>query len=116
MTIEYPIFLYKCPGNHVGSQGTTYNAELAETESEHKALKQNGYHVSMQDAIDAFKGVFKPVESVEETLPSEEPVNDEKSLSELKLLKIEAEELGIEVDRRWGVKTLQEKINKAKGA
>lgn len=116
MTIEYPIFLYKCPGNYVGSYGTTYGVELAETESEHKVLKQNGYHVSMQDAIDAFRGVSKPVESDKETLPGKEPVNDEKSLGELELLKIEAEELGIEVDRRWGVKTLQEKINKAKGA
>jgi uncharacterized protein YraI len=108
MTIEYPIFLYKCPGAYVGSEGTSFSTEVANTVEESKVLQQNGYHQTMLDAIDVFKG--------KKAVIAESATAENDHVDERELLEQEAENLGIEVDRRWGLKTLKDKIRKAKEA
>jgi hypothetical protein len=97
---DFPTIVYRCPGPHFGPAGTTYEsigvANLAQLEQS----RSEGYFSTLQEAVDNFKNPPKEKENIiDDSAP---PTRDE-------LVK-KAEELGIDVDLRWGDKTLLAKI------
>lgn len=64
--------------------------------------------------VSSDEGKVDPVEGIKKTKAPEKEVEKAKDLGELSALRAELEALGKEVDSRWGLKSLREKIADAK--
>ena len=50
-----PTILYKCPGQHRGPYGTTYDFKGVKTQEETDSLLQNGWSSSIDEALESAK-------------------------------------------------------------
>lgn len=94
--------VYRCPGPNLITGSLSYDTKGIDVDDLKEALSQ-GWFESVPDAIAAFQ---KP--SVKEPAKDE----DQETSMRDELLK-KAEELGIDVDRRWGDKRLMAEIEEA---
>ena len=104
--MDFPALVYRCPGPHIGPQGTTYGAELVRNEAEFAAALSAGLFATLPAAVEAF---LSPPQAV----PELQAIPDDDAPPTREELEKEAERLGIRVDRRWGDKRLLDEIEKA---
>jgi hypothetical protein len=64
MQMEYPRFVFICPGDNK-CQGGTYNHEVVQDAKEHKAALEAGYSDSVTEALEAVKIVKDSIEAAE---------------------------------------------------
>jgi len=103
--MEFPTIVYKCPGNHWGPNGTTYDSVGVKDDEQMKARIADGWHQSLAKAVDAFLNPAVSVDIVTET-NDDSPVTREE-------LEHKARELGIKFDGRTTDKKLFDKIEEA---
>jgi len=105
--MEYPVLVYRCPGEHFGPSGTTYGFTVANDEKECAHLLANGWSESLIKAVDAFLNPSKSVEDFEESADNS-PITREE-------LELKARELGIKFDGRTTDALLLRRIEQAIG-
>ena len=113
--MDFPTFLYRCPGPHFGPQWTTYGTLDVMGAGEASAALADGWRVTLQEAADDFiaKRDAASAASAAKTLaainpPKPEPVEavaDDAPPSREEMLE-QAARIGLKVDRRWGDETL----------
>lgn len=103
--MEFPTFLYRCPGPHFGPSGTTYGTLDVASQKELDAALRDGWHLALHDAVQSHIGTSEPVHH-----PVEDESEDDSPPTRDEMLE-QAEKLGIKVDRRWSDDTLMDKIN-----
>ena len=99
--VEYPTIVYRCPGPWVGPPGTTYDSVGVDDEASMQERLAAGWHLTLPAAIDALTVPVKVA-----------PSGDDAPPTRFEML-LQAEVLGIAVDKRWSDKTLLAKINEA---
>ena len=107
---DLPTLVYRCPGPHAGSLGTTYNSLGVYTQDAYEKAIGDGWSATMLEAIDAFltPAPVRIVAAVDEgqTFADEAPPTRDEMLAK-------AAEIGLAVDKRWSDKTLANKIIEA---
>ena len=93
--MEFPAFVYRCPGAHFGPNGTTYKSIGVNDESQLQAAVLDGWSKTLVEAVIKF---IEPKE-VSNSAPTREEMLQQ------------ADKIGLKVDRRWGDEKLIEKIN-----
>ena len=102
--MEFPLFVYRCPGQYPGPGGTTYSTEIVEGESELKSALANGWHPSLDLAVAA--------DDAEPVIRDGNGESDDEPPTRDEMLEM-ADKLGIKVDKRWSDETLHSKIDAA---
>lgn len=105
--MEYPVFVYRCPGAHFGPIGTTYESTIANDEKECAHLLSNGWSESLIKAVDTFLSPAKLVEDFEESADNS-PITREE-------LELKARELGVKFDGRTTDALLLKRIEQSIG-
>jgi hypothetical protein len=100
--MEFPTFVYRCPGPHFGPPHTTYGTLDVASEDDLMGALADGWHLTLKAAADAFLGLTEPVPAPADNAP---PTRAE--------MEQQAALLGIDIDRRWSDKTLMAKITAA---
>jgi len=95
--MEFPTFLYRCPGSHFGPPGTTYGTLDVAGEDALQAALEDGWHTSLPEACEAFLRKPEPVREPEPAADAP-PTRDE--------MLEQANRIGLKVDRRWNDETL----------
>ena len=95
--MEFPTFLYRCPGSHFGPPGTTYGTLDVAGEDELQAALADGWHTSLAEACEDFLRKPEPVREPEPEADAP-PTRDE--------MLEQAKRIGLKVDRRWNDATL----------
>jgi hypothetical protein len=113
--MEYPTFLYRCPGPHFGPQWTTYGTRDVVSADDAAAAVADGWFWTLQEAAEDFlvKRDAAGAASTAKTLaainpPAPEPVAavaDDAPPTREEMLE-QAARIGLKVDRRWGDETL----------
>jgi hypothetical protein len=113
--MEYPTFLYRCPGPHFGPQWTTYGTRDVVSADDAAAAVADGWFWTLQEAAEDFlaKRDAAGAASTAKTLaainpPAPEPVAaaaDDAPPTREEMLE-QAARSGWKVDRRWGDETL----------
>ena len=98
--MDFPVFLYKCPGAHFGPSGTTYEAVCVNNAEALETYLANGWHKTLDNAADCFLNKSVIIEEDGSPVTREE-------------LEQKATELKIKFDGRTSDKKLFEKINEA---
>ena len=93
--MEFPTFVYKCPGPHFGPPKTTYGTLDVADDSDLSAALKNGWHMTLKEAVDDFLGN-----------KDNKPPTREEMLQQ-------AEKVGLKVDKRWSNETLLAAVNEA---
>jgi hypothetical protein len=114
--MEFPRFVFRSPGARTFKPGITYDYRTVTGPEEMDAALACGWSATRDEALNPAE---KPkVES--KAAPKEEPVEPVPADDPLELAKMDmdqlrqvAEQLGIEVDKRWGEKRLRAEIEKA---
>jgi hypothetical protein len=97
--MDFPTFVYRCPGPHFGPPGTTYGTlDVAGEDALQEALA-DGWHVSLLEAAEAFLRKPEPVLEVEPEQAADAPPTRDEMLEQ-------ARRIGLKVDRRWNDETL----------
>jgi len=97
--MDFPTFVYRCPGPHFGPPGTTYETlDVAGEDALQEALA-DGWHVSLQGAAEAFLRKPEPVREPEQTPADNAPPTRDEMLEQ-------AKRINLKVDRRWNDETL----------
>ena len=52
---DFSEIVYRCPGPHFGSEGTTFDSRGVTDEDQLEDLLKSGWYKTMPEAIDAFK-------------------------------------------------------------
>lgn len=52
---DFSDIVYKCPGQHFGAEGTTFDSKGVTDEDEFEDLLKSGWYKTMPEAIAAFK-------------------------------------------------------------
>lgn len=107
MMMEFPVFVYRCPGPHFGPSGTTYDSTHANDIQELEKLLSHGWSKSLIDAVDKFLNPSKYVDDLREL--------DDNSPVTRKELELKASELGIKFDGRTTDVLLFKRIQEAIG-
>lgn len=97
--MDFPTFVYRCPGPHFGPPGTTYGTLDVAGEDALQAALADGWHVSLQGAAEAFLRKPEPVLEVEPEQAADAPPTRDEMLEQ-------AKRIGLKVDRRWNDETL----------
>lgn len=105
--MEFPVFVYRCPGANFGPTGTTYGSVVAEDSKELEKLLADGWSESLITAVDAFLNPSKFVDDSTESV-DDSPVTREE-------LELKARELGIKFDGRTTDALLLKRIEEAIG-
>lgn len=105
--MQYPVFVYRCPGAHFGPSGTTYEFTAANDEKEFVKLRNNGWSDNLIKAVDAFLNPSKSVEDSTESADNSPITRDE--------LEFKARELGVKFDGRTTDALLLKRIEQAIG-
>jgi len=71
-----PSIVYKCPGQHRGPKGTSYSFKGVKTQEETDSLLNNGWSISLDEAVAIFKGE-KPSVKIEVKTEEIEEVKEE---------------------------------------
>ena len=101
--MDFPTFVYRCPGPHFGPPGTTYGTlDVAGEDALQEALA-DGWHVSLPEAAEAFLRKPEPVREPEQTPADNAPPTRDEMLEQ-------AKRIGLKVDRRWNDETLLDAI------
>ena len=99
--MEFPLFVYQCPGSYLGPSGATYKTELVENAAELKAALSAGWYVSLADAVDCVSSGHESDDAEVDAPPTRAEMLEQ------------AEKLGLKVDKRWSDETLLAKIDAA---
>ena len=105
--MEFPVFVYRCPGANFGPSGTTYGSAVAEDAKQLEHLLADGWSESLVKAVDAFLNPSKSVDDSTESV-DDSPVTREE-------LELKARELGIKFDGRTTDALLLKRIEEAIG-
>jgi hypothetical protein len=105
--MDYPVFVYRCPGVYFGPSGTTYESATANDKKEFSNLMANGWSESLVKAVDAFIDPAKLVEDFEELTDNSPITRDE--------LELKARELGVKFDGRTTDALLLKRIEQVIG-
>jgi hypothetical protein len=105
--IQFPVFLYQCPGTWSGD-GFTFGARLANDQGEFDAAVSEGWYPTVPQAVEAWR---KPVQV--SIPPAPVSVPDDNAPPTREELEAKATELGIEFDGRHKDSTLMKKIDDA---
>ena len=105
--IDFPVFVYRCPGPHFGPSGTTYDSANANDIQEFEKLLSQGWSKSLIDAVDKFLNSQKSVDDFTES-DDNAPVTRQE-------LELKASELGIKFDGRTTDALLFKRIQEAIG-
>jgi len=100
--MEFPAFVYRCPGAHFGPNGTTYESIGVNDEAQLQAAVLDGWSKTLVEAVIKFiepKEVIDHPKEVSNSAPTREEMLQQ------------ADKIGLKVDRRWGNEKLIEKIN-----
>lgn len=116
--MEYPAFVYRCPGAHFGPNGTTYDALGVKDDAQLAVALADGWAESLVKAVEIYLG--ESHEPVADSVPNVDTSADEK-ISEgdeiapptRRELEQKANELGIKFDGRTTDRKLLEKIEEA---
>ena len=108
--MEFPAFVYRCPGPHFGPPGTTYGTLDVDSQDALDAALADGWHMTLSEAAEAFlRGPYPVSEAVATDQDDDTPPTRDEMLEQ-------AKRIGLKVDRRWNDETLLEKINAAMAA
>ena len=105
--MEFPVFVYRCPGAHFGPPGATYDSAIAEDSKELEQLLEDGWSESLVKAVDKFLNPSKSVDDSTESV-DDSPVTREE-------LELKARELGVKFDGRTTDALLLKRIEEAIG-
>lgn len=115
--MDYPAFVYRCPGAHFGPDGTTYDALGVNNDEQMRAALANGWAKSLLQAVEIYFNSEKgnePVVTVGENVAvaeSEEiTAADDNTPPTREELEQKATELGIKFDGRTTDRKLLERI------
>jgi hypothetical protein len=102
--MEFPVFVYRCPGAHFGPSGTTYESIGIDDETQLQSALKDGWSKTLVEAAISF---IEPKEAIDS---SEEISNSVPTREEMIQ---QAAKIGLKIDRRWNDAKLIEKINEA---
>jgi hypothetical protein len=105
--IQFPVFLYQCPGTWSGD-GFTFGGRVANDQGEFDAAIVDGWHPTVPQAVEAWRSpVQAPVPAASASVPDDDapPTREE--------LEAKATELGITVHHKHSDSTLMKKIEDA---
>ena len=102
--MEFPAFVYRCPGAHFGPNGTTYESIGVNDEAQLQSALKDGWSKTLVEAAISF---IEPEEAIDS---SEEISNSFPTREEMIQ---QAAKIGLKIDRRWNDAKLIEKINEA---
>ena len=85
-----PSIVYKCPGQHRGPKGTTYSFKGVKTQEETDSLLNNGWSISLDEAVAIFKG-DKPSVKIEVKTEEIEEVKEVESINAVIIEEIKEE-------------------------
>lgn len=121
--MDYPAFVYRCPGAHFGPDGTTYDSLGVNNDEQLRAALADGWAESLVKAVSIYLHPVKSDEPVgnavsdvdsaeaEEISQSDENnADDENAPPTREELEQKANELGIKFDGRTTDRKLLEKI------
>ncbi len=101
--MEYPTFLYRCPGPHFGPQWTTYDTRDVASKADLPAALADGWCETLQEA--AAQYIAQRDEAAKAVLPQvqdEAPAAAEEDAPPTRAEMLEqAERIGLKVDKRW---------------
>lgn len=106
--MDFPIFVYRCPGPHFGPSGTTYDSADANDIQELEKLLSQGWSKSLIDAVDKFLNSSKYVDDFNQS-DDNAPVTRQE-------LELKASELGVKFDGRTTDALLFKRIQEAIGS
>ena len=113
--MDYPTFLYRCPGPHFGPQWTTYDTRDVLNDEDMAAALADGWCETLQEA--AAQYIAQRDEAAKAVLPKvqdEAPAAAEEDAPPTRAEMLEqAERIGLKVDKRWSEETLLARINAA---
>ena len=119
--MEYPTFLYRCPGPHFGPQWTTYDTRDVAREADLPAALADGWCKTLQEAAAQYLATrdaaaaaqaaktkspgAQPIPAPEQApapAPAEAPDADDEDAPPTRAEMLEqAARIGLRVDRRW---------------
>ena len=102
--MEFPAFVYRCPGAHFGPNGTTYESIGVNDEAQLQSALKDGWSKTLVEAAIEF---IEP----KEALDSPKEVSNSAPTREEMLQ--QADKIGLKIDRRLSDAKLIEKINEA---
>lgn len=115
--MDYPAFVYRCPGAHFGPDGTTYDALGVNNDEQLRAALANGWAKSLLQAVEIYLNSEKGNESVVAVCEnvvvaeSEEIAAADDNISPTREeLEQKATEIGIKFDGRTTDRKLLERI------
>ena len=94
--MDFPAFVYRCPGPYAGPLGTTYELQRVDSQEALQAARLDGWSESLEDAAEARLGDSG---KAEESQPSAEAPEDAPP-TRAEMLE-QAERIGLKVDGRW---------------
>jgi hypothetical protein len=101
---EFPTIVYKCPGQHFGPSGTTYELIGVKDDAQLQSVLGDGWSKTLIEAAIRF---IEPKEAIG---TSKEVSNSAPTREEMIQ---QADKIGLKIDRRWNDAKLIEKINEA---
>jgi hypothetical protein len=102
--MDFPVFVYRCPGAHFGPSGTTYEAIGIDDEAKLQSALKDGWSKTLVEAAISFIEPEKAIGSSEE-ISNSFPTREE--------MIQQAAKIGLKIDRRLNDAKLIEKINEA---
>lgn len=115
--MDYPAFVYRCPGAHFGPDGTTYDSLGVKDDDQLRAALAEGWAESLVKAVSIYfhpvkfdESVVVAVPDVDASADEETSEGDEQNPPTREELEQKANELGIKFDGRTTDRKLLEKI------
>lgn len=115
--MDYPAFVYRCPGAHFGPDGTTYDALGVNNDEQMRAALVNGWQKNLVQAVEIYLNSEKgnePVVAVGENVAVAESEEiaavDDNTPPTREELEQKATALGIKFDGRTTDRKLLERI------
>ncbi len=102
--MEFPVFVYRCPGAHFGPSGTTYESICVNDKDQLQSALKDGWGKTLVEAVIRFIELKESLDSAKE-VSSFAPTREE--------MIQQADKIGLKIDRRWNDAKLIEKINEA---
>lgn len=106
--MEFPTFVYRCPGPYAGpafgSVGTTYGTRDVADAADLEAALADGWHSTLLAAAEAALGLRAAPVAPDEQEPADDAPPTRAEMIE------QAERIGLKVDKRWSDETLLNNI------
>jgi len=102
--MEFPVFVYRCPGAHFGPSGTSYESTCVNDEDQLQSALKDGWSKTLVEAVISFIEPKKSIDSAKE-ISNFAPTREE--------MLQQADKIGLKIDRRWSDAKLIDKINEA---